>query len=162
MQTFLKDDYLQTPEGREAEAILRSCVHCGFCTATCPTFLLTGNELDSPRGRIYLVKQALEGNEVTRATQVHLDRCLSCQSCETTCPSDVRYHDLLSIGRRHVEERVKRAPWSRTKRALIRRTLVRPRLLRVLLGLGQALRPLLPSTLRASIPARQRRGACSS
>lgn len=156
MQTFLKDDYLQTPEGRDAGEILRSCVHCGFCNATCPTFLLTGNELDGPRGRIYLIKQALEGNEVTHATQRHLDRCLCCQACETTCPSSVRYHDLLGIGRRHVEEQVGRAPVSATKRALIRHVLVRPRLLGLLHVVGSGLRPLLPPRLRARIPLRRR------
>jgi Fe-S oxidoreductase len=99
MQTNLADFIKDTPAGREADAILRSCVHCGFCTATCPTFQLLGDELDGPRGRIYLIKQMLEGQPVTETTQLHLDRCLSCRSCETTCPSGVRYHRLLEIGR---------------------------------------------------------------
>ncbi|EFC5466372.1 4Fe-4S dicluster domain-containing protein, partial [Escherichia coli] len=92
----------------EADSILRACVHCGFCTATCPTYQLLGDELDGPRGRIYLIKQVLEGNEVTLKTQEHLDRCLTCRNCETTCPSGVRYHNLLDIGRDIVEQKVKR------------------------------------------------------
>ena len=97
MQTSISDKYLDTPEGQKANLILRSCVHCGFCTATCPTYQLLGDELDGPRGRIYLIKQVLEGNEVTRKTQQHLDRCLTCRSCETTCPSGVKYSKLLIL-----------------------------------------------------------------
>ena len=111
MQTSLADFIRDTPEGREADAILRKCVHCGFCTATCPTYQLLGDELDSPRGRIYLIKQALEGAEVTGQTQLHLDRCLTCRSCETTCPSGVEYGRLADIGRKVVEERVPRSGW---------------------------------------------------
>ena len=91
MQTHLALEYQNTPEGIEAEAILRKCVHCGFCTATCPTYQLLGDELDGPRGRIYLIKQVLEGDAPTRKTQSHLDRCLTCRSCESTCPSGVNY-----------------------------------------------------------------------
>ena len=99
MQTTLSQEARQLPRAEEAERILRSCVHCGFCNATCPTYQLLGDELDGPRGRIYLIKQVLEGNDVTRKTQAHLDRCLSCRNCETTCPSGVDYHNLLDIGR---------------------------------------------------------------
>ena len=106
MQTQLADFVRGTPEGAEAEEILRKCVHCGFCTATCPTYQLLGDELDGPRGRIYLIKQMLEGAEVTEKTRLHLDRCLTCRSCESTCPSGVHYSRLLDIGRHMVNERV--------------------------------------------------------
>ena len=108
MQTQLADFISNTPEGREADAILRSCVHCGFCTATCPTYQLLGDEDDGPRGRIYLIKSVLEGNEATALTQLHLDRCLTCRACETTCPSGVNYHRLLDIGRGEVDKQVPR------------------------------------------------------
>src|SRR3989304_5779325 len=108
MQTELADFIRDTPEGREADAILRKCVHCGFCTATCPTYQLLGDELDGPRGRIYLMKQVLEGNRVTDKTQLHLDRCLTCRACETTCPSGGEYGRLLDIAGNLVEERVGR------------------------------------------------------
>ena len=103
MQTDLSLEFKGTPEGDEAEAVLRRCVHCGFCTATCPTYQLLGDELDGPRGRIYLIKQVLEGHEPTRATQIHLDRCLTCRNCESTCPSGVEYGKLVEIGRNVVE-----------------------------------------------------------
>src|SRR3982074_3111917 len=108
METKLADFIKDTPEGREADAILRSCVHCGFCTATCPTYQLLGDELDGPRGRIYLMKQVLEGTPATAKTQTHLDRCLTCRNCETTCPSGVQYGRLLDIGRKIVEDQVPR------------------------------------------------------
>ena len=118
MQTQLAEFIRGTPEGRDAEAILRKCVHCGFCTATCPTYQLLGDELDSPRGRIYLIKQALEGAPVTARTRLHLDRCLTCRSCETTCPSGVQYGHLADIGRRVVEERTpRRSAWQRCPRS---------------------------------------------
>ena len=110
MQTFLPTEFLATDRGKEADSILRACVHCGFCTATCPTYQVLGNELDSPRGRIYLIKAMLEGEAVTAVTRTHLDRCLTCQSCETTCPSGVNYHRLLDIGRAEVEQAL--PPWS--------------------------------------------------
>src|SRR5919199_6669191 len=116
MQTNLADFIKHTREGEEADAILRACVHCGFCTATCPTYQLLGDELDSPRGRIYLIKQVLEGVEPTQSTQLHLDRCLTCRACETTCPSGVQYGRLVDIGRAIVEERVRRQPADRAKR----------------------------------------------
>jgi glycolate oxidase iron-sulfur subunit len=157
MQTELADFIKHTPQGREADAILRKCVHCGFCTATCPTYQLLGDELDGPRGRIYLVKQVLEGQPVTAITQLHLDRCLTCRSCETTCPSGVEYGRLLDIGRRVVEERVSRPGSVTLKRQLLRTLVTRPALFRPLLGMGQLVRSLLPSALRAKVPAKSAR-----
>ena len=108
MQTQLAPQYQGTADGQEAEAVLRKCVHCGFCTATCPTYQLLGDELDGPRGRIYLIKQVLEGHTPTRSTQLHLDRCLTCRNCESTCPSGVQYGHLVDIGRKLVDEQVPR------------------------------------------------------
>jgi glycolate oxidase iron-sulfur subunit len=159
MQTNLADFIKHTPRGREADAILRKCVHCGFCTATCPTYQLLGDELDGPRGRIYLIKEALEGKPVSVKTQRHLDRCLSCRSCESTCPSGVRYGRLLDIGRAVVEERVPRPLGERLLRRALRALLARPDRFTPLLRLGQFLRPLAPRRLRARIPERQPRGA---
>ena len=151
METHLADWIRDTPDGREADAILRSCVHCGFCTATCPTYQLLGDELDGPRGRIYQIKQVLEGAEPTRSTQVHLDRCLTCLGCETTCPSGVRYGRLLEIGRHVVDVRVVR-PWpERAARAVLRTGLSRPALFALALRLGRAVRPFLPAQLRAKV-----------
>ena len=154
MQTSLADFIRDTPDGREAEAILRKCVHCGFCTATCPTYQLLGDELDGPRGRIYLIKQALEGGEVSSSTQLHLDRCLTCRSCETTCPSGVEYGRLADIGRKVVEERVPRTAWAALLRALLAAVLPRTRVFSALLWLGRLARPLLPSALRQKVPPR--------
>jgi glycolate oxidase iron-sulfur subunit len=153
MQTNLADFIRDTPEGREADAILRSCVHCGFCTATCPTYQLLGDELDGPRGRIYLIKQMLEGRPVTAKTQLHLDRCLTCRSCETTCPSGVKYHRLLDIGRYVVEQRVSRSPLDRATRFLLREALPRPWIFRPAVRIGEWLRPLLPSVLGDKLPS---------
>ncbi len=116
MQTHLAPEFQGTREGAEAEAILRKCVHCGFCTATCPTYQLLGDELDGPRGRIYLIKQVLEGKAPTRSTQLHLDRCLTCRNCESTCPSGVRYGELVEIGRNIVERKVERPAGERARR----------------------------------------------
>ncbi|MDQ2696039.1 MAG: 4Fe-4S dicluster domain-containing protein, partial [Pseudomonadota bacterium] len=116
MQTSLADSVKNTRRGQEAEAVIRTCVHCGFCLATCPTYQLLGDELDSPRGRIYLMKQMVEGQPVTTKTQLHLDRCLTCLACETTCPSGVRYHRLVDIGRAMVEEQVPRPAHQRLLR----------------------------------------------
>src|SRR5512138_3711260 len=119
MQTTLAEFIKDTPEGQEADAILRSCVHCGFCLAVCPTYQLLGDELDSPRGRIYLMKQVIEGAPVTEKTQLHLDRCLTCRACETVCPSGVRYGRLVDIGRDLVEERVGRPAGQRLWRRVL-------------------------------------------
>ena len=126
MQTHLADWIKDTPEGIAAEAILRKCVHCGFCTATCPTYQLLGDELDGPRGRIYLMKQVLEGAPVTRSTQLHLDRCLTCRNCESTCPSGVQYGALVDIGRRIVDERVERPAGEKILRAALKEGLTSP------------------------------------
>jgi glycolate oxidase iron-sulfur subunit len=150
MQTELADFIRDTPEGREADAILRKCVHCGFCTATCPTYQLLGDELDGPRGRIYLVKQVLEGAAPTARTRLHLDRCLTCRACETTCPSGVRYGRLADIGREIVEARVPRSPWARLRRAALGFALPRRRLFAALLRLGGAFRWLFPGTVPAA------------
>jgi len=155
MQTSLSDAVKDTPEGREADAILRSCVHCGFCTATCPTYQLLGDELDSPRGRIYLIKQVLEGGPVTEKTQLHLDRCLTCRSCETTCPSGVRYGRLVDIGRAMVEEKVPRSLGERMQRGVLRALIPYPHRFAALLSIGRVLRPFLPRALRKKIPAAQ-------
>ena len=152
MQTQLADFIRATPEGQEAEAILRKCVHCGFCTATCPTYQLLGDDLDSPRGRIYLMKRALEGGPITERTRLHLDRCLTCRACETTCPSGVKYGRLVDIGRGLVESRTKRGAWDRLKRAVLAYVLPRTALFAVALKTGQAFRGLLPRALRGKIP----------
>ncbi len=155
MQTTIPDIIAQTPAGQEADQILRSCVHCGFCTATCPTYLLLGDELDGPRGRIYLIKQALEGTAVTRKTQVHLDRCLTCRACETTCPSGVRYGRLLEIGRGMVEKKVRRPLLERGMRRALRLLIPYPQRFAALLWLGRLMSPLLPADVKRKLPARQ-------
>jgi len=154
MKTNLAEFIRDTPEGKEANSILRACVHCGFCTATCPTYQLLGDELDSPRGRIYLMKEMLEGNVVTAKTQKHLDRCLTCRACETTCPSGVEYGRLVDIGRNIVEQHVTRSPVDSLKRAALRTVLPRPVLFKPLFRIGQALRPFLPAALKRKIPER--------
>jgi len=159
MQTRLADFIRDTPAGREANAILRKCVHCGFCTATCPTYQLLGNELDGPRGRIYLIKQVLEGVAPTERTRLHLDRCLTCRACETTCPSGVRYGRLVDIGRVQVEALAPRPRAERVRRAALRAVLPYAGRFGALLGLGRAVRPLLPAPLQRKIPRRERRGS---
>ena len=154
MQTNIVERYANTDYGREAEAILRKCVHCGFCTATCPTYQLLGDELDGPRGRIYQIKEVLEGATPTASTQTHLDRCLTCRSCETTCPSGVDYGRLADIGRKIVEDEVGRS-WIQT---LIRKALIvvipNRQLFGFLMRMGQLFRPLMPSAIRRKIPRR--------
>jgi glycolate oxidase iron-sulfur subunit len=150
MQTKLSAEFAGTADGAEAEAILRKCVHCGFCNATCPTYQLLGDELDGPRGRIYLIKQLLEGGEVTRSTQRHLDRCLTCRNCETTCPSGVEYGHLVEIGRRLTDERVGRPPAEQAVRWLLKEGLTSP-LFAPALKAGRMLRPLLPRVLKNKV-----------
>lgn len=156
MQTQLADFIRNTADGDEADAILRKCVHCGFCTATCPTYQLLGDELDGPRGRIYLIKQMLEGGSVTRSTQLHLDRCLTCRSCETTCPSGVQYGRLVEIGREHVEKSVPRPLRQRLLRRVLASVLPNSALFAPAMRLGQLVRPFLPRRLRDKVPPRQR------
>ena len=154
MQTTLSEQSRQLPRAEEAESILRTCVHCGFCNATCPTYQLLGDELDGPRGRIYLIKQVLEGNEVTQKTQQHLDRCLSCRNCETTCPSGVDYHNLLDIGRAVVDAAVPRSLDQRLLREGLRSVVPNPGLFKALVNSGQMFRALLPNSLQAKLPRR--------
>jgi glycolate oxidase iron-sulfur subunit len=155
MQTALTDSIRHTPQGIEADAVLRTCVHCGMCNATCPTYQLLGDELDGPRGRIYLIKQMLEGATVTHRTLTHLDRCLTCRNCETTCPSGVQYHKLLDIGRDIAEQRIKRTRLDRFTRWMLRAIIPYPARFTPLLRMGQLFRPLLPSFLKRSVPRRQ-------
>ena len=157
MQTNLAPEYQGTPEGIEAEAILRKCVHCGFCTATCPTYQLLGDELDGPRGRIYLMKQVLEGAEPTRKTQQHLDRCLTCRNCESTCPSGVQYGHLVDIGRKLVDAKVPRPVGEKVVRWALKEGLPSP-LFAPAMKLGQLMREGLPETLKAKVPAKQDAG----
>jgi glycolate oxidase iron-sulfur subunit len=154
MQTNLAPEFKNTPDGTAAEAILRKCVHCGFCTATCPTYQLLGNELDGPRGRIYLMKQVLEGMTPTRETQLHLDRCLTCRNCETTCPSGVDYGHLVDIGRKIVDAKVERPASEKAVRWALKEGLPSP-LFAPAMGLGQFLRPFLPVALQNKVPAKQ-------
>jgi len=156
MQTSLPHALLQTRTGMEADEILRNCVHCGFCNATCPTYQLTGDELDGPRGRIYQIKQVLEGHAPTARTRLHLDRCLTCRACETTCPSGVDYHRLLDTGRELVEQAVPRPLHERLLRRTLRLVLPWKGRFTLLLRLGQSIRPLLPAALRRQIPARRK------
>jgi glycolate oxidase iron-sulfur subunit len=155
MDTKITDELRVTHAGKVAEEILRKCVHCGFCTATCPTYQLLGDELDGPRGRIYLIKQVLEGKPVTEKTRTHLDRCLTCRSCETTCPSGVKYSHLLDVGRQLVEARLPRPISEALSRALLKAVLPRPALFGAAVAVGRALRPLLPSSLADKLPPAQ-------
>ena len=157
MQTNLSPEYKNTADGKAAEAILRKCVHCGFCTATCPTYQLLGDELDGPRGRIYLMKQVLEGETPTRKTQLHLDRCLTCRNCETTCPSGVDYGHLVDIGRKLVDAKVERPVGERALRWALKEGLTSP-LFAPAMKMGQMVRGLLPKTLKNKVPAPQNAG----
>ncbi|MFZ6688062.1 glycolate oxidase subunit GlcF [Undibacterium sp. SXout11W] len=159
MQTNLADFIKNTRAGKEADDILRKCVHCGFCTATCPTYQLMGDELDGPRGRIYLIKQVLEGKPATEKTQQHLDRCLTCRNCESTCPSGVQYGRLLDIGRQVVEQQVQRPLSQKIVRETLKAILPRAWIFQPAMRLGQSLRPLLPQSLKNKVPARQESGS---
>ncbi|MDX5977182.1 glycolate oxidase subunit GlcF [Vreelandella alkaliphila] len=156
MQTHFTDADRQKPHIQEAERILRTCVHCGFCNATCPTYQLLGDERDGPRGRIYLMKELLESrddnDQVTEETRLHLDRCLTCRNCETTCPSGVEYHKLLDIGRAEIDRRVPRLMAERAQRYALRKMLVDPKRFKALLSLGQTFKPLVPGKLRSKMP----------
>jgi glycolate oxidase iron-sulfur subunit len=157
VRTELPDSLLATPAGRRADEILRSCVHCGFCNATCPTYLLRGDELDGPRGRIYLIKEMLETGAADAVTRTHLDRCLTCRSCETTCPSGVAYGELLEIGREVLEEQAPRPLMQRSLRKWLRRVVPRAGRFRRWLRLGRTFRWALPARLRAQVPPLGRR-----
>ncbi len=157
MQTNLAPEFKNTADGQAAEAILRKCVHCGFCTATCPTYQLLGDELDGPRGRIYLMKQVLEGETPTRKTQLHLDRCLTCRNCESTCPSGVDYGHLVDIGRKIVDAKVPRPTGERFVRWALKEGLTSP-LFAPAMKMGQLVRGLMPESLKAKVPAAQDAG----
>jgi glycolate oxidase iron-sulfur subunit len=158
LEAHLAEFIRDSADGRDAEAILRSCVHCGFCTATCPTYQLLGDELDGPRGRIYLIKQLLESGEASASTRLHLDRCLTCRSCETTCPSGVRYGRLADIGRHVLERRVPRSRGESARRWLLLRALLSRPLFATAVVLGRAVRPLLPEALRRKLPRARKAG----
>jgi glycolate oxidase iron-sulfur subunit len=157
MQTDLAPEYKNRTDGQEAESILRKCVHCGFCTATCPTYQLLGDELDGPRGRIYLIKQVLEGEQPTRKTQMHLDRCLTCRNCESTCPSGVQYGHLVDIGRKLVDEKVARPAAESALRWALKEGLPSP-LFAPAMAMGQMVRPLLPKALKNKVPEKRNAG----
>jgi len=159
MQTAISDSIKATDVGKQADAILRSCVHCGFCLATCPTYNLLGDELDSPRGRIYLIKQVMEGREVTAKTQLHLDRCLTCRNCETTCPSGVKYGHLVDVGRQVVDEKVGRTLSASITRWGLRTLLSYERRVTPLVKLGQLVRAMLPAAVKKSIPEKRTAGS---
>ena len=158
MQTSLLDKYKQSTLGKQADDILRKCVHCGFCLATCPTYDVLGNELDSPRGRIYLIKQVLEGQAPTTKTQTHLDRCLTCRNCETTCPSGVEYGHLVDAGRHIVEQQVSRSFTQRLLRKTMRKVLPYKNRISPLIRLGQTFKPVLPASLSSHLPVKQKAG----
>lgn len=156
MKTNIVSDFLNTPDGIEANRILRSCVHCGFCNATCPTYQLLGDELDGPRGRIYLIKQTLEGKTPSRQTQLHLDRCLTCRNCESTCPSGVNYSHLLNIGRSVVNKKVTRSFTQKSLHYVLRKTFLSPFAFSSIIKTGQFFKPMLPEKLKSSIPEKQK------
>lgn len=155
MHTELHSNFANDKQAQEAQAIIKACVHCGFCTATCPTYQHFHDERDGPRGRIYLIKQLLEDGKVTEKTQKHLDRCLSCRSCETTCPSGVRYGRLIDLGRKLTDEQVERPTLKRLQRWGLRQILPYPQRFKPLLRAGQLFHPLLPKVLKAKVPTRQ-------
>ncbi len=155
MQTKLHPDVAGTAEGQAADRILRACVHCGFCTATCPTYQVLGDELDSPRGRIYLIKEMLETGEVADGVEQHIDRCLTCRACETACPSGVAYGELVDIGRGFMQDKRKTPPRRRVLSAVLRAIVPDPARFRLMLRLGQLVRPLMPSSIKALVPARE-------
>jgi len=155
MDTQLADWIKDTPDGKAADAILRKCVHCGFCTATCPTYQILGDELDSPRGRIYLIKQVLEGKQVTRKTQQHLDRCLTCRNCETTCPSGVKYGQLIDIGRKIVDERVERPMAEKLTRESLKMLMTNRPMFTAGMAMGKTVRGILPASIQKKIPAKR-------
>lgn len=162
MQTSITDLFRETSEGMSADQILRKCVHCGLCLATCPTYNLLGDELDSPRGRIYLIKRVLEGHTPTAKTQLHLDRCLTCRNCETSCPCGVEFGQLVDIGRKLVERQVKRSLYQRLLHWGLRKLLSYPTRIGPVVRLGQLMRPFYPAFLRRVIPARQQAGTWPS
>jgi len=159
MKTELVDSFKNSEDGKIAEDILRTCVHCGFCNATCPTYQLIGDENDGPRGRIYLIKQMLEGKKATASTQLHLDRCLTCRNCETTCPSGVQYSKLLDIGRQYIETKSPRSFKERLTRTLLRSVLPYRNRFGPLLSIGRLFKPVLPAKIKSKMPRRVAKGS---
>lgn len=159
MKTELVDSFRNSEDGKVAEKILRACVHCGFCNATCPTYQLIGDENDGPRGRIYLIKQMLEGKAVSDSTQLHLDRCLTCRNCETTCPSGVEYSKLLDIGRKQIEMHSPRSVKDKISRKLLRTVLPYPKRFGPLISIGRIFKPILPAKIKSKIPRRVAKGS---
>ena len=153
MQTSLAPEFAETAKGKEAEAIIRKCVHCGFCNATCPTYQLLGDELDGPRGRIYLIKQLLEGEPANDQMTLHLDRCLTCRACETTCPSGVEYGKLLAIGRAALHTANQRSLVDQLRRIVVAKVVGNAKVFDLLLRFGRAMRPILPAALKSKVPA---------
>ena len=151
MQINIAPAYENDRDIATVKSIINKCVHCGFCTATCPTYQVLGDELDGPRGRIYLMKEMVEGAPVTDKTQAHLDRCLTCRNCESTCPSGVRYGRLVDIGRRYIDEQVQRPAFQKLQHWLIRETLSRRKVFGFLFGVARFVRPVLPPSLRKKI-----------
>ena len=154
MQTSLPEAFIATDAGKRAESVLRSCVHCGFCNATCPTYQLLGNELDGPRGRIYLIKDMLEQGEATAVASEHLDRCLTCRACETTCPSGVAYGELLEIGRNYLEANRPRTFTERFVRRWLLRVVPNPKSFAFWSSLGRLAKPVLGARLKRQLPAK--------
>ena len=152
MQTSFTSEFLSSPDGQRVDEILRSCVHCGFCNATCPTYQLTGDELDGPRGRIYLIKDFFEEKNSSTLSMQHLDRCLTCLACETTCPSGVEYGDLIDIGRKHIEKNIQRPLLSKLRRNLIIQIFSNPKLVSILFSLTRIGKPLLPNRITRKVP----------
>ena len=159
MHTELHPKLSGNREAEAAKAIIQACVHCGFCTATCPTYQHFHDERDGPRGRIYLIKQLLENNEVSASTQTHLDRCLTCRSCETTCPSGVRYGRLVDIGRKMTEDRVPRSPLAKFQRQALRQVVPYEKRFGALLKMGQLVSPVLPAALKTKVPPKAQAAA---
>ncbi|NND67783.1 MAG: glycolate oxidase subunit GlcF, partial [Halioglobus sp.] len=159
MHIELHERFTNEPRARQAQALTSACVHCGFCLETCPTYLDGRDERDSPRGRVYLIKALLEEGEAGPATRTHLDRCLTCRNCETTCPSGMQYGRLLDIGRELIEEEAPRAASGRLVRSLLRFGFSRPSLLRKGLAAGRLVRPFLPAQLKRKVPPAQQAGA---
>ena len=158
MKTDLKTSELSPEDAKTAEKILQTCVHCGFCNATCPTYQLIGDENDGPRGRIYLIKQMLEGKEASESTRTHLDRCLTCRNCETTCPSGVEYAQLLDIGRKIIDIQSPRNLKNRLTRKALRLILPHPKRFSALLRTGQLFKSFLPSKIKKKIPRQVAKG----
>lgn len=154
MHTELAPEFIGTPEGEKAKEVIANCVHCGFCNATCPTYQILGDELDGPRGRIYLMKEMFEGKEVSAITREHLDRCLTCRACETTCPSGVKYSELVEVGRRVMERKVKRSFAEHAKRVVLKELVARPAVFKRAANIGYAVKPMLSAKVQSLLPTR--------